>query len=249
MLTLLPKLIDTTTCTNMTFSDKTGTGDNGYAGDFEVGNIHSSQINLQLLCGGEETYITNSQSDAQDLASETETLTITDYEDSNVLCGEYIVFFASTLDTLFIIENGSTELIVSGGDYNDYLDFQYVIIGDTKYTVSDIVVDEESGELIVTLTEAYDGESIEGSQGIFGYSKTFYHAHVCTINKCLHSKIATLSTSNCKCKEQSICKLSEKLFMFFGIDVWMETLNYKKAQEIIDYLNLFCGNNKTDCGC
>ncbi len=247
MLTLLPKLVDTTTCTNMTFSDTTGDGENGYTGIFEVGNIHSSQINLELLCGGEETYITNGEAVAQGLASETETLTITDYEDSNVICGEYIVFFGTSNEALFTIEDGSTTLIVSGSEFNEHTEFQYVILGDTSYKVEEIVVGESS--LTVTLTTEYDGEDIESQSGIFGYSKVFYHAHVCTINKCLHSKIATLSTSNCNCKDKSICKLSEKLFMFFGIDVWMEVLNYKKAQEIIDYLNLFCGNNKSDCGC
>jgi hypothetical protein len=242
MITLLPKLIDTTTCTEITFSDTT---DTAYTGLYAVANINSSKLYVTPDCEETET-ISFDETQAQDLASQTETYIVEVEEESTVIKSEYIVFFTPPNETLFSITQNTDQLIVSGSEFDDYPDFTHVLIGTTVYKVKSIVVGVST--LTVTLTQNYTGTTIEDDPLIPGYSKTFYHAHVCSINKCLHSKIATVSTETCSCRDKAIDKLSKSLFMFFAIDVHMETANYNKAEEIINSLNLFCQSDKT-CGC
>jgi hypothetical protein len=245
MLKLIPKLVDTLKCSEIIFSDTTGNDLTGYQELFSSENIHSSKLIISLLNCSEENIYNFNQAKAIDLANQNDTFTISDYEDSNVIKSEYIVFFEAPNETLFSIVNGSKNLIITGSEFDDYLNFNYVLLDNQPYKVASIIVDTD---ITVVLETEYTGPTLIDYQGIFGYAKNFYHAHICTINKCLHGKIATLSTESCSCKDKSIDKVSRYLFMFFGIEVLIEAMNYKKAQEVIDSLKLICQSDKT-CGC
>jgi hypothetical protein len=246
-LNLKPILEDSPKCSEIIFSDNTGNGANGYIGNLSTENLASSLLKVKVLC---ESGIQEYNIDvplAKDIADGTDAYTVTDFEESNVLQAEYIVFFTPPNETLMAIDSGTKDLLVYGSEFTDFEDFNYVIINGTIYAVDSINIVE--GNMFVTLKETYTGPTFDSELLIPGYSKVFYHAHVCTINKCLHSRIATVANDSCKCRDKSIAELTKALFLFFAIDVRMETYNYKSAQELIDYLKMFCGSNKGNCGC
>lgn len=237
--TLLPVLTDTKDCGTIQFTDTTAAG---YLTPFTASVATSGRLDLSYLDSSSPVSyeLDNTEIDAIIAGGSKD---ITDFTTDGVMKGNYIVFFTIPTTTITLANASFTGTIAnydSSWQAPTYLRFND---GSNDYTLQVSAFNTGTGAF--TLYEAYEGVSVAAAALEIGISAIFYHAHTCNTNSCIHKKIAELSLKSCGCKEQTTAKLNEALMVFFSIDIQMEDLNYKKAQDAISYLDRFCGG----CGC
>lgn len=143
--------------------------------------------------------------------------------------------------------NGENAVILSSAE--EAANVKYVrLFGDGNDKIFTVTSIEDSALIV-------DGdlsEFVNDYQGYLAFESEAYFVNTYELNKCLRSKIAKLSVSNCSCKCNTTNKLYEAVMMYMSIQINMDKGNYTKVQEIINALTMYCNGsncNGSNCNC
>ena len=118
----------------------------------------------------------------------------------------------------------------------------HIFVNNFLYEISSI-----AGNNIYFTTNLNNSFTVTSIDVLFGFSTTTYFGAKCQITKCLHSKIAKIDIEDCGCGCSEADNLCTPLALYSAIQPNIDLGKYTKAQDIIDYLTIYCGND--DCNC
>jgi hypothetical protein len=141
-------------------------------------------------------------------------------------------------------QNTVTGNLINVPDYNEFTNAKYIEIDiDGDLFIYEVVSVNTNNTIQINESIVLDSNY---SYKV-AYESTAYFANTYNINKCLHSKIAQLSLSNCSCKNKSTEKLYEAVMMYMSIQPNIDLGKYTKAQEIIQALTIYCNGGECNC--
>lgn len=231
------------------------------AGGREIGDILSSNFNILNYNGtltyegpltpvktGELYSTSYNNTEAQAIANGTvQTLDLATLIGVNYVDAVYKSVYYNFFPGSSLISQGANSTTISVVDYNEFLNAKYLFIINPLGSSGTSVVEILSVNTDNTLTINIEQSIVANRICLIGYESTTYFANTYNINKCLHSKIAKLSLSNCSCKNKSTEKLYEAVMMYMSIQPNMDLGKYTKAQEIINALTIYCNGGECNC--